>query len=83
MITKAGVPTNKVVVGVTSYGRAYQMTTPGCTGPSCTYTGTSSGAAAGRCTGTQGYIADAEIQEIIASGRDRTVLFDGQVTPTI
>jgi hypothetical protein len=67
MITKAGVPSNQVIVGVSSYGRAFQMTTAGCTGPDCTYTGPTSGAIEGRCTLTNGYISDAEIKEIVAS----------------
>ncbi|KFX97388.1 hypothetical protein V490_02811 [Pseudogymnoascus sp. VKM F-3557] len=66
MVTKAGVPSNKVVVGVTSYGRSFQMTTPGCAGPECTYTGPLSGAYGGACTQTPGYIANAEIAAIIA-----------------
>lgn len=66
MVTKAGVPSNKVAVGVSSYGRSFQMTTPGCTGPMCTYTGGGSGAYAGPCTGTSGYIANAEIKAILA-----------------
>lgn len=53
MTTKAGVPSNKVAVGVTSYGRSFQMTTPDCTGPMCTYTGGESGAYPGPCTGLQ------------------------------
>ncbi|EAQ88055.1 hypothetical protein CHGG_04674 [Chaetomium globosum CBS 148.51] len=66
MITKAGVPSNKIAVGISSYGRSFQMTTPGCTGPMCTYTGPASGAKPGRCTNTAGYLANAEINEIIA-----------------
>ncbi|TVY81252.1 Killer toxin subunits alpha/beta [Lachnellula suecica] len=68
MLTKAGVPSYKVVVGIASYGRAFQMTTPGCTGPSCTYTGPLSGATPGQCTQTAGYLAGAEIDSIIAQG---------------
>jgi hypothetical protein len=33
MITKAGVPSHKVVMGVTSYGRSFKMTDPTCRGP--------------------------------------------------
>lgn len=68
MITKAGVPGRKVIVGVTSYGRSFEMAQPGCWGPSCTYTGTNTNSYAkpGVCTGTAGYIADAEIAEIMA-----------------
>lgn len=66
MITKAGVPANQIVVGVTSYGRSFQMTTAGCYTEMCTYTGPSSGAYAGLCTQTAGYISNAEIAAIIA-----------------
>ncbi|KAJ6448445.1 glycoside hydrolase superfamily [Mycena sanguinolenta] len=72
MITKAGVPSNKLIVGVTSYGRAFKMTTAGCTGPLCTFTGPSSGATPGPCTNTAGYIANAEINQIIAAGGVQT-----------
>ncbi|KAI9374613.1 hypothetical protein BJX61DRAFT_540623 [Aspergillus egyptiacus] len=70
MITKAGVPFNKVVVGVASYGRSFKMAEAGCTGPMCKFTGTASisSAAPGRCTETGGYISNAEIMEIIQFG---------------
>ncbi|KAI9040038.1 uncharacterized protein KD926_008601 [Aspergillus affinis] len=67
MITKAGVPGKKVVVGVTSYGRSFKMAEAGCWGPECLFTGSrlNSDAKKGKCTGTAGYIADAEIHEIL------------------
>ncbi|KAF7554695.1 hypothetical protein G7Z17_g2698 [Cylindrodendrum hubeiense] len=67
MITKAGVDSAKVIVGVTSYGRSFNMAEIGCYGPNCLYTGDrlNSEATKGICTGTAGYIADAEIYEII------------------
>ncbi|KAH6688814.1 hypothetical protein BKA61DRAFT_565392 [Leptodontidium sp. MPI-SDFR-AT-0119] len=68
MITKAGVPSNQVVVGVSSYGRAFEMTTAGCFGETCTYTGPDSTAAPGRCTLTPGYLGNAEIDDIIEQG---------------
>jgi GH18 family chitinase len=60
MITKAGVPGNKVIVGVTSYGRSFKMAEAGCYGPNCFYTGDrlNSNAKKGKCTGTAGYIAE-------------------------
>ncbi|KAF2416034.1 glycoside hydrolase [Tothia fuscella] len=38
MITKAGVPAEKVMVGVTSSGRQVKMTDPTCSHQNCTYT---------------------------------------------
>ncbi|KAL6887059.1 glycoside hydrolase family 18 protein [Trichoderma evansii] len=69
MITKAGVPSNKVVVGTTSYGRSFAMAEAGCYGPDCTFLGSAddSQAAPGPCTQTAGYISNAEIQEILAN----------------
>ena len=70
LITKAGAPSNKVVVGVTSYGRSFRMSEAGCTSPMCTFTGSAavSNAAPGMCTDMAGYIANAEILDIIARG---------------
>ncbi len=66
MITKAGVPSNKVVVGISSYGRSFKMEKAGCTGPGCLYLGAYDDSAAqpGYCTGTAGYLAEAEIRQI-------------------
>ncbi|CAP61951.1 uncharacterized protein PODANS_5_1570 [Podospora anserina S mat+] len=71
MITKAGAPSNKVLVGVSSYGRSFKMAQAGCDGESCLFTGDNrnSHAAKGRCTDTAGYISNAEINQIIAQGR--------------
>lgn len=76
MITKAGVPTNKIIAGVSSYGRSFKMSQEGCTGPMCTFEAIGakkeSAAAKGRCTGTAGYIGDVEIRELIDQGRGRS-----------
>ncbi|KAI0539137.1 putative glycosyl hydrolase, family 18 [Xylaria digitata] len=70
MITKAGAPSNKVVVGVASYGRSFKMAEAGCSSETCKFTGSPriSNAAKGRCTGTAGYLSNAEINEIIQGG---------------
>lgn len=73
MITKAGVQAKKVTVGVSSYGRSFEMTTEGCTGPSCTW---DAAGLAGECTGTAGYLANAEINEILSDNPSATKLFD-------
>lgn len=72
IITKAGAPSNKVVVGVTSYGRSFNMAKAGCDGPDCIFTGSKSASDAtkGICTDTAGYISNAEIKEI-ASNKTR------------
>ena len=68
-VTKAGVPTRKIFVGESSYGRSFKMADPKCGGPKCTFLGDrlNSPAKEGRCTKTAGYIANAEIYEIIDS----------------
>ncbi|KAK3302801.1 uncharacterized protein B0T15DRAFT_562882 [Chaetomium strumarium] len=65
MITKAGVPARKIMVGIASYGRSYKMTDSGCRTELCTFEGPESRAAPGMCTGTNGYIANAEINDIL------------------
>lgn len=66
MITKAGVPASKILVGVTSYARSFGMKDSKCTDPTCTFTGTfnESTAEAGHCTNTRGYISNVELKEI-------------------
>ncbi|KAL2256037.1 hypothetical protein VTK26DRAFT_2286 [Humicola hyalothermophila] len=83
MITKAGVTTDKIIVGVTSYGRSFGMTDPDCTGPMCTFVGPESGAEAGRCTGTAGYISNAEINEIIRKDPDARTWVDAETDSQI
>jgi GH18 family chitinase len=70
MITKAGAASNKIVVGVASYGRFFKKAQSGCDSDECKFTGSprQSSAARGRCTDTAGYIFNTEIDEIIQSG---------------
>lgn len=76
MITKSGVSSTKIVVGVTSYGRSFRMADPSCSGVQCAFTGPESGAKPGRCTDTRGYISNAEIKEIIAKDSTASVAYD-------
>jgi hypothetical protein len=76
MITKAGVPSSKIIVGLSSYGRSFKMTKPGCTGPMCRFVGPDSGAAPGKCTNTAGYISDAEINQILAEDSSAVTSYD-------
>jgi chitinase len=57
MITKAGVPASKVIIGIASYGRSFRMADKSCTGPQCLFTGSYSVSEAepGPCTDTAGY----------------------------
>lgn len=77
--TKAGVPSNKLVIGVSSYGRSFKMADANCRTSQCTYLGArnQSPAKPGRCTETGGYISDYEINEIIEQGGAIKTWHDG------
>lgn len=81
MITKAGVSTTKIVVGISSYGRSFKMADPNCSGPMCTFLGsnTSSPAEPGECTQTGGYISNAEINSIIKQKPESRTWHDNKV----
>lgn len=76
MITKAGVPSNIIAAGVSSYGRSFEMSSAGCWTEECTFTGPLSGALPGPCTDTAGYISDYEIDTIISSNPSAEILWD-------
>ncbi|PYH86435.1 glycoside hydrolase [Aspergillus uvarum CBS 121591] len=70
MITKAGVPAKQVVAGLAMYGRSFKMAEANCTEPECLFTGPDSGADAGECTQTPGYLANYEIYEILVQAEN-------------
>ncbi|KAG2172427.1 hypothetical protein INT43_004969 [Umbelopsis isabellina] len=76
MVTKAGVPSNKIVMGVGSYARSFRQADPSCYGPTCKFTGPTSGATPGNCTNTPGYIGFGELQQIVDSGVVRKMYYD-------
>ncbi|KAI0903547.1 class V chitinase Chi100 [Ustulina deusta] len=76
MVTKAGVPSNMIAVGVTDYGRSFEMTEAGCWTELCTYVGPDSGAEPGICTGTAGYLADYEINLISSENPSSDLQWD-------
>ncbi|KAK4670160.1 LOW QUALITY PROTEIN: uncharacterized protein QC763_209230 [Podospora pseudopauciseta] len=76
MVTKTGVSSTKLIIGITSYGRSFRMVDPSCTGPMCTFTGALSGAKPGRCARTTGYLANAEIQEILHYDKSSRTYYD-------
>jgi hypothetical protein len=86
MITKAGVPSHKITVGIASYGRQFKMTDPNCSHANCTYVGPEGAGTPGRCTDTPEYISLAEIKEIIRNnpsakvtdaGSSKALTYDG------
>lgn len=81
MITKAGVPAAKVLIGLPFYGRSFQLADPKCYRPGptgCTFIGPESGAKPGRCTGEKGYLSNYEIKEIAATNPTARQYGDGE-----
>ncbi|KAG6002439.1 hypothetical protein E4U43_001120, partial [Claviceps pusilla] len=75
LITRAGVPSAKIVVALTSYGRSFKLADPSCTGPSCRTKGKRDEASLrstrGLCTNIAGYIGNAEVVEIAQSSGNK------------
>ncbi|KAJ5742571.1 glycoside hydrolase [Penicillium nucicola] len=80
MLTKSGIATNQIMVGVASYGRSFEMSEAGCYDSSCTWT---AAGLAGECTDTAGYISNAEINRILLTNDNSEAYSDGNVTDFI
>ncbi len=78
IVTKAGVPNSKIFVGEPSFGRTFRMAQDGCWGPLCDFTGsrTQSDANPGRCTKTSGFLAAAEIIEMLKNNNNIQTFYD-------
>ncbi|TLD08608.1 uncharacterized protein PgNI_07375 [Pyricularia grisea] len=68
---RVGIHPSKVALGFGFYGRAFTLADPSCTKPGCPFSG---GAKPGVCTGTSGYLAHYEIQEIIETNKKRDIV---------
>ncbi|ORZ36808.1 glycoside hydrolase superfamily, partial [Catenaria anguillulae PL171] len=74
---KAGVPSNKFVMGLAFYGRSFRQASPTCSRPGCAFANPALGVAEpGRCTREAGIISYREIDEIVRSGAARDNFFD-------
>lgn len=71
LVTKAGVPSNKVAVGVASYGRGFHMVSSNCTGERCPWIHDAT-QPIGDCTQEQGLLANAELEKL--SKQDSTIV---------
>ncbi|KAI9146931.1 symbiotic chitinase [Paramyrothecium foliicola] len=67
---RVDIPPSKLALGFGFYGRAFTLADPACTTPGCQF---SSGAKPGVCTGTSGYLAHYEIQDIIGKNKKRGI----------
>ncbi|KAI9345127.1 glycoside hydrolase superfamily, partial [Zopfochytrium polystomum] len=82
LIVRAGVPSNKVTLGIAHYTRSFRMSSTGCTLPGCTFS--SQVADAGTCTGTGGIWTQPEIDEYVRLyGEHFNRYFDAQSRSTI
>ncbi|KAK2611936.1 hypothetical protein QQS21_002042 [Conoideocrella luteorostrata] len=70
---RAKIPPSKIAVGFGFYGRAFTLADPSCTTPGCLF---SSGAKPGVCTGTSGYLAYYEVQDILSKNKDLKPIYD-------
>ncbi|KAJ3082437.1 hypothetical protein HK102_001702, partial [Quaeritorhiza haematococci] len=65
LITRAGVPTNKILLGIGYYGRSFQLSDQSCTSSGCGFSG---GADPGPCSGERGILGYFEIESILRAG---------------
>ncbi|KAF3898091.1 Bacteriodes thetaiotaomicron symbiotic chitinase [Trichophyton interdigitale] len=76
LLWRVKVDPSQVALGFGFYGRAFTLQDPGCTDPGCPFI---AGADPGVCTGTSGYLAHYEIQEILSKDGNVRALANGDI----
>ncbi|KAI8207622.1 hypothetical protein K4K54_004854 [Colletotrichum sp. SAR 10_86] len=71
LLWRNNVNPERVNLGLGFYGRSFTMESSSCLAPGCPFKN-STGAGAGRCTGTPGVLSAAEINELIKNGAKQT-----------
>ncbi|KFA48851.1 hypothetical protein S40293_01490, partial [Stachybotrys chartarum IBT 40293] len=73
LLWRVGIPPDKVALGFGFYGRSFTLEDPDCTEPGCRF---SDASRPGVCTGTGGYLAYYEVQDILDDNPDIEVHHD-------
>merc|ERR1719444_479732 len=68
-----GIPGNKMVLGLATYGRTYTLADPACATPGCAFVGAG---AATSCIQSPGLVSLFEIKDMIAAGQYDAVAYD-------
>jgi GH18 family chitinase len=79
-MTKVGVPSHKITVGISSYGRQFQMADPSCASEKCKFNARPNGeflATRGSYADTPYYLSNAEIKGIIKNHPGAKVMDHG------
>jgi hypothetical protein len=78
LLWRVNIPPSQVSMGFGFYGRAFTLADPSCNTPGCAFSGAST---AGVCTGTGGYLAYYEIENILLTNPDILPVYDEKPQP--
>ncbi|THG96438.1 hypothetical protein EW026_g5395 [Hermanssonia centrifuga] len=73
LFMRAGVPLNKIVLGLGFYGRSFELSDKDCAAPGCPFNGP---AAPGPCTASAGILSYSEIQDVITRTNPANIVHD-------
>ncbi|KAJ7283212.1 bacteriodes thetaiotaomicron symbiotic chitinase [Mycena rebaudengoi] len=75
LFQRAGVPTDRIVLGLGFYGRSFELSKAACSSPGCPFSGP---APAGPCTEAEGILSFSEIQAVLTgtTGTNAAPTFD-------